>query len=99
MFGSKNKDGAGEKFNYVPQTLNAVEASYNTFRGRDLQISRGHADFDIAAVGCNEFSYVCMEFTKGPAPTPDFTMNVVLDRITDEEVKVACKGTRCMASK
>lgn len=99
MFGSRNADGSGEKFNYIPQTLNAIEASLSTVGFRPLNIEDGTANFDIAAVGCNDFSYVCMEFTKGPAPTPDFTISVVEDGISDNEVKVLCKRARCQASK
>lgn len=99
MFGSKYDDGSGEKFNYVPQTLDAVEGSMSTVQASDLIFTEATAEFDIAAVGCNEFRYVCMEFAKGPAPTPDFTLNVVEEEITDKDVKTLCKRIRCMAGK
>ena len=95
MFGSRERDGSGEKFNYNRQTLNEFEASYPLRNSQDLRFQFARASFDIAAIGCTDFQYVCGEFTKADSPNPDFTFSVY----PSGDTQVLCKRYSCRAGK
>ena len=78
LFGSKNYDGSGEKLNYNSQILNDAEASKSLLDAAvPLQFRDARAMFDILALGCGQFTYDCMEFTKNEAANPDFSFSVL----------------------
>lgn len=93
LYGSTQSDGSGPQFNYVSQVLNDEESSYD-FQGRDIQFNEGLAMFDVAAIGCTEYIYACMEFTKGPNANPDFAFSV----IPSGDVITLCKQSPCLAN-
>lgn len=94
LYGSTRSDGSGPRFNYVEQVLNEKEAAYD-FTGSEIDYTEGLAMFDVAAIGCTEYVYACMEFTKGPSPNPDFFFGVV----PSGDVLTLCKDSPCLAGK
>ena len=98
IFGSKNEEGTGERFNYVRQTLPAADANMPLVDGNDIKYADAMAEFDIAAIGCNGFNYACMELTKGDKPSPDFTHSV-LDDEDGDDILTLCEMATCRAGK
>ncbi|XP_038058442.1 uncharacterized protein LOC119729773 [Patiria miniata] len=98
IFGSRSEFGYGERFNYVNQTLKAVDANKPLVPGTsaDIKYAEAMAYFDIAAIGCNGFNYACMELTKGDNAEPDFTFSVFDDREGDD-IFTVCEMATCRA--
>ena len=98
IYGSRRADGKGERFNYVNQTLKAVDSDMPLMPGeeRDIKFAEAMAYFDIAAIGCNGFNYACMELTKGEDANPDFTFSV-LDDPDDDDILTLCEMATCRA--
>lgn len=95
MYGSKDPNGLGEQFQYHEQVLTAAEVS-KPLTGETIDFSLGEANFDIAAIGCTDFDYVCMDFTKNDAASPTFSFSSLAD---DNDVKTVCEKSPCRASK
>lgn len=94
LYGSTRSDGSGPRFNYVDQVLTEVEAAID-YVGTKIDYNDGLAMFDVAAIGCTEYVYACMEFTKGSNPNPDFYFGV----IPEGDILTLCKESECLASK
>ena len=93
LYGSKNADGSGEKFNYNTQTLNNVEVSTNLLNTGPLEFTEAKAMFDVAAIGCGPFTYACMEFTKNVNANPDFAFSV----LPEGDTITLCQESPCRA--
>lgn len=93
LYGSRNAQGSGEKFNYVRQTLNEFESAYPLRGAGDINFRFARAAFDLAAIGCTDYDYMCGEFTKADNPNPDFSFSVY----PSGDTKITCKGWPCRA--
>lgn len=93
LFGSQFEDGSGERFNYVSQVLDDTEGSYDLI-SQKLTFTNGAAMFDVAAIGCTEFVYGCMEFTKSLNASTDFQFSI----LPSGDVLTLCKESPCLAS-
>ncbi|PIK60695.1 alpha-2 collagen [Apostichopus japonicus] len=93
LYGSTRSDGSGPRFNYVDQVLTEVEAAID-YVGTKIDYNDGLAMFDVAAIGCTEYVYACMEFTKGSNPNPDFYFGV----IPEGDILTLCKESECLAN-
>lgn len=93
LYGSKFPDGSGEKFNYNTQVLNDVESSLDLV-SQKLTFREGAAMYDVAAIGCTEYIFSCMEFTKNEEG-PDFPFSV----FPEGNVLTLCKESECLAGK
>lgn len=94
VYGSKFEDGSGERFNYVDQVLNDIESSLD-LTSQTLTFNNGAAMFDVAAIGCTEFIYGCMIFSKNPNASVDFPFSV----LPSGDAITVCKESPCLASK
>lgn len=92
LYGSKFRDGSGEKFNYNRQVLNDAESSLDLVSTK-LTFSQGAAMFDVAAIGCTEYIFSCMEFTKNEEGQ-DFAFSV----FPEGDVLTLCKESPCLAN-
>ncbi|XP_041460889.1 uncharacterized protein LOC121412045 [Lytechinus variegatus] len=88
VFGSMNVDGTGPKFGYVPQILDETAASQVLVSGLPLPI-RARFHFDVATIGCNEFDFMCMEFTRDNAAEPFFPFQTNSGKDTFTSCRVA----------
>ena len=93
LYGSKNADGTGQKFNYNTQTLNDVEVSESLLNGGPLEFTEARAMFDVAAIGCGPYTHACMEFTKNPDANPDFSFSV----LPEGDIITLCQSSPCRA--
>ncbi|XP_072173532.1 uncharacterized protein [Diadema setosum] len=94
LYGSRNVDGSGRRFNYNEQTLNNVEVSKSLLNAGPLEFTEAKAMFDVAAIGCGPYTYACMEFTKNAKANPDFTLTVIPD---GADTIVSCQESPCQA--
>ncbi len=77
IFGSRTETPDDEdRFGLVKQTLNPAQAGTELFSGRDLTINNVETMFDIGSIGCTDYEYVCLEFTKGDDPVPEYSFRV-----------------------
>ncbi|XP_033624155.1 uncharacterized protein LOC117287759 isoform X2 [Asterias rubens] len=93
IYGSRFEDGSGPRLGYVPQLLDEAQASTTFAAGKAIVMSVV-AEFDVAAVGCSRYQFLCLEFTKGDSPQPPFpfTGNSGPE---ENSVFVACKQVPC----
>ncbi|XP_022088425.1 uncharacterized protein LOC110978062 isoform X2 [Acanthaster planci] len=98
MYGSRSPDGdPSDRFGYVSQALNPEGASTSLTGGSTMYIRNQQTDFDIGSIGCNEYGYVCAEFTKGNMPEPDFRFEVSGRTDVSDNVLTSCKKQKCSA--
>ncbi|XP_072166826.1 uncharacterized protein [Diadema setosum] len=100
MYGSRNADGTGERFGYVPQTLNTGEAGTTLQDSSPLGLMNVETDFEIGSVGCNDFGYLCLEFTGGDNPTPNYAFRVdgAVDRSKEANTLTRCREQECLSN-
>ena len=91
MYGSQNDQGTGEKRGYVSQVLDPFNSGKSLEGGMPLEFNAIEADFPMDQLGCTDFKFLCLEFTKGYGANPDFKFEVEGggDRI------VKCKPEEC----
>ncbi|XP_038058584.1 uncharacterized protein LOC119729863 [Patiria miniata] len=99
MYGSRSADGdPTDRFGYVSQALNPAGASTTLKGGTPMAIPNQQVDFDIGSIGCNEYGYVCAEFTKGDNPEPEYKFEVVgRSDVAAGNVLTSCKKQECSA--
>ncbi|XP_063953952.1 uncharacterized protein LOC129255585 isoform X1 [Lytechinus pictus] len=100
LFGSRNPDGSGERFNYQRQILDRPQQSITLDKNSGiLDVNEATATFEIGTVGCNDFGYVCVEFTGGDSPNPMYYFRVVgsANDYPEENTLVTCKEQECLA--
>ncbi|XP_022088423.1 uncharacterized protein LOC110978061 isoform X2 [Acanthaster planci] len=99
MYGSRSPDGdPSDRFGYVSQALNPAGAGTTLMGGTPMAIRDQQVDFDIGSIGCNEYGYVCAEFTKGDSPNPDYKFKVVgRSDVPSTNVLTSCKKQECSA--
>lgn len=101
VFGSRNMQGSGDKFGYVAQTLSRPQQSTTLEENDALEVMDAVTDFEIGSIGCNDYGYVCVEFTGGDAPSPTYFFRVAgaIDSTRAANTLVKCKEQECLASK
>lgn len=101
VFGSRDAQGNGERFNYVSQTLSDEQQGTTLNENSPLQLTDVETLFDIGSVGCNDFGYVCVEFTGGDDPDPYyfFRREGAADASRPENTITKCKEQECLSSK
>ena len=101
MYGSRSADGsATDRFGYVSQALNGEGASTTLAGGSTMNIRNQEVGFDMGSIGCNEYGYVCAEFTKGDMSEPDYRFEVAgRSDLSSGDVLTSCKKQTCSARK
>lgn len=101
IYGSRNRDGTGEKFNYKTQTLDRMQEALPLEQDSSLEVPEAMTEFEIGTVGCNDFGYVCVEFTGGDDPEPLYYFRVVGSPTakSEDNTLVLCKEQECLSSK
>nr|XP_054751416.1 collagen alpha-1(I) chain-like [Lytechinus pictus] len=99
IYGSRNPDGSGEKFNYKTQTLDMTQENIPLEQDSSLEITGAMTEFEIGTVGCNDFGYVCVEFTGGDDPEPLYYFRVVRSATArpEDNTLVLCKEQECLS--
>ncbi|XP_030828655.1 uncharacterized protein LOC575485 isoform X2 [Strongylocentrotus purpuratus] len=99
LYGSRTPDGLGDKYGYVPQTLSWPQQGTTLDEGVPLELMDVETDFEIGSVGCNEFGYVCVEFTGGDNPSPNyfFRKEGATDNSRASNTITKCKEQECLS--
>ncbi|XP_071823315.1 uncharacterized protein [Apostichopus japonicus] len=99
LFGSSDPLGDGPRFGEVGQILNDVEGSTDITNGDPLDLDGIETEFEFGTIGCiDDVNYICMEFTKGDAPDPEFTLIVEGGRgDVSRDSLVVCKPQACQS--
>lgn len=95
FYGAQNAQGTGKRFQYHEQVITAAEVS-KPLTSDTLEFNLARASFDVAHIGCGEFDWVCMDFTKNDAASPDFQFESLND---DDDIITLCEESECRASK
>lgn len=101
IYGSRNPDGSGEKFNYKRQTFDRTQSGTTVAADSDLAVSGATTNFEIGSVGCNDFGYVCVEFSGGDNPIPAYYFRTEgsTSRRKEDNTLTECKEQECLSSK
>ena len=91
LFGSKNKQGTGERFAPIEQLLTGAQAATTMRSGLPLQFDDVVTEFDVSWLGCEDFQFLCLEFSRGDNPQPEFYLLYE----TDTTSLVTCKKSTC----
>ncbi|XP_071823316.1 uncharacterized protein [Apostichopus japonicus] len=99
LFGSSDPLGDGPRIGEVAQILNDAEGSTDIANGDPLDIDGIETEFEYGTIGCMEdVNYICMEFTKGDAPDPAFTLIVEGGHgDVSRDSLVLCKAQECQS--
>ncbi|XP_041459601.1 uncharacterized protein LOC121411135 [Lytechinus variegatus] len=73
LFSSGQRDGRGVRHQYVRQILNEYETSRELTVSLPLRFDL-NTDFNMEGIGCGDTRYICIEFTKGDRPRPNFNL-------------------------
>ena len=95
IYGSKNPDGSGERFNYRDQILDSTQAGTPLDGDRPFFLDNIQTVFDAGSVGCTEYQYLCVDFKKGRSPSTDFTLQI---GDTNDQTLTSCKQMACDSS-
>ena len=90
IFGSKNKNGKGERFDEKTQIATPDKASAPLIKGRSVRFPQMETTMDMGTIGCTEVNFLCVEFMKGDRPRPDYVMV-----IEDGNSLINCKAAEC----
>lgn len=101
LYGSRTLDGLGDRYGYVPQTLSWPQQGTTLDEGVPLELMDVETDFEIGTVGCNDFGYLCVEFTGGDDPAPNyfFRKEGATDNSRASNTLIKCKEQECLSSK
>lgn len=100
IFGSDNGRGSGPRVNENRQILDQDQASTTFTPGEPVDIDGITTEFDVGSVGCtDELTHVCVEFTRGDDPNPEYSFRTVDPLLGTEESIISCKELPCGASK
>ncbi len=92
MYESNTNGSFGEHGNRIAQVLPTSEQSKPLIQGRPLKFVNLRGQFDISAIGCDrEYRYLCVDFTKGERPVPDFKFT----SLQADETKITACVDRC----
>lgn len=94
VFGSQNPDGSGPKVGEQEQILGPDQLDESLISGQPLSLDNITTEFDTSLVGCADFKYMCVEFSKGENPSADFEFET-----TEGDSIVRCQKVPCQASK
>ncbi|XP_063953953.1 uncharacterized protein LOC129255585 isoform X2 [Lytechinus pictus] len=99
LFGSRNAEGTGDRFSYVSQTLSLPQQGTTLNPNLPLEFMDAETEFEMGSVGCNEYGYVCVEFTGGDDPMPSFFFRVedAIDSSKEANTLVSCREQECLS--
>ena len=91
-FGSENADGSGATTSSYTVPLTSAQGSVGVTAGQTSQFSDLSFDLDLSGdVNCADFPYVCVTASKGPTPSPDYT----LSGEPSDDALTACQQVEC----
>lgn len=77
LFGSTSASGEGvDRYQPVEQILSEAQAGTSLTGGATMAINDIETMFDIGSIGCTDYEYICVEFTKGSEPVPQYSFQV-----------------------
>eukprot|EP00057_Strongylocentrotus_purpuratus_P020317 XP_011674791.1 PREDICTED: uncharacterized protein LOC100893890 isoform X2 [Strongylocentrotus purpuratus] len=99
LFGSRNEQGTGDRFSYVSQTLNRPQQGTTLNPDAPLEFQAVETDFEMGSIGCNEYGYICVEFTGAENPIPNFFFRVedAVDASKEANTLTSCREQECLS--
>ena len=95
LFASRNEDGSGDRSGLKQQILEEPTASQPLVGGTPLNLLNVRTEFDLGTVGCTDYMYLCLEFTKGRIPKPPYHMFIT----TGAPTLISCQLPPCQSGK
>ncbi|XP_033625444.1 uncharacterized protein LOC117288629 isoform X2 [Asterias rubens] len=93
LFGSRNADGSGQRMPERSQILDGYNQARPLPAGGPVKFDDVVANFPIEDIGCNDFKHICLEFTQGDYPNPQYAFRTA----DDKESIIDCKPAKCRA--
>ena len=88
-FVSNQADGSGTRLALSSNIqLTSSQSSTPAIAGSTTQMSNIVTNVDLSGIDCSQFSYVCVELTKGPVPSIDFDVTF--------QTSVTCSEVACL---
>ena len=94
MYGAKTKNGSGDHFQRVEQTLSSSQQAQPLVAGGDITFVDAYGEIDITAIGCGEFRFICFDFLQGESPSPDFSFTSL--QPGDDSKLTVCNERPCL---
>lgn len=95
VYGSRYENGdEDEKLGFNQQVLGASDSlhSPDIVPGRTLVFPLTSFQFDISAIGCGDYQYLCVVLAKGPNAKPDFEIT----NNANKRKVVSCRRIQCI---
>ncbi|KAJ8019980.1 hypothetical protein HOLleu_41785 [Holothuria leucospilota] len=97
LFGSQSPEGDGERFGEEEQVLRHQQASQMIQKDNKLPFREASAFFDIASIGCQNFTHICVEFQSSPYRSVNFSMIVLSESGPPKSSILSCQPRECDA--
>ena len=91
LFGSRSADGSGQRLPQRTQVLDGYNQAIGMPAGGPVQFTDVSTSFPMEQLGCGEFKYLCMEFTQGDSPDPQYAFRTS----GSGDTIVSCKSADC----
>lgn len=91
VFAAKNPEGTGPRKDELTQILDPLDESTPLDEGGPLNLDDVEFPFPINEVGCGEYNFLCVEFKKGVAPSPEFKFETQ----GEGDTIISCKEQPC----
>ena len=91
LFGSRNADGSGMRQPERTQVLDSYNQARSMPVGGPVEFTDVGTSFPMEQLGCGEYKYLCMEFTQGDYPSPQYAFRTS----GPGDSIVSCKTAEC----
>ena len=92
LFGSRNMDGSGDRVAERTQILDGSNQAKPLADGSTpIEFTDIGTNFPMEELGCGEANYLCLEFTKGDRPNPEYSYSTV----SGADSIINCKEEDC----
>ncbi|XP_072021184.1 uncharacterized protein [Amphiura filiformis] len=89
VFGSQRENGDEPRESYKRQVLNQLQA--NQALSESPLVFDVQTTIDMREMGCGAFKFLCIEFSKGDEPAPDFRMP-----LNGRDSLISCQNVPCL---
>ncbi|XP_022084270.1 uncharacterized protein LOC110975788 [Acanthaster planci] len=99
IYASDDSNPYGPKYRYQKQILSVEQQSIPLHPDAPLEIFGVNVRFNVQSLGCGQLNYICIEFTKGDSPRPDFQLPLPQNDTDGVTKRIAsCKPWPCQDS-
>ena len=99
LYASADQDPLGPKERYQPQILSKDQQAMALTPDGPLNFLGMRVRFNTDGLGCGQLNYICMEFTRGDSPKPEFQLPLPQPDNDGEQGRIAsCRPWPCQGN-